>query len=104
MAQIDEKNEACIMRSDSFCVQTQARGLVFIICFDVQRLAEEKAKKKAAIKRQEELEQKKRLEEEAKRKKIQQAVSSHTANSASDWSFHHVFWFSSTAKESHFLI
>lgn len=40
----------------------------------IQRVAEEKAKKKLAIKRQEELEQKKKIEEEAKRKKIQQAV------------------------------
>ncbi len=40
----------------------------------MQRLAEEKAKKKVAIKRQEELELKKKVEEEAKKKKIQQAV------------------------------
>lgn len=43
------------------------------MCLFVQRLAEEKAKKKVALKRQEELEQK-RLEEEARKKKIQQAV------------------------------
>ena len=40
----------------------------------LQRLAEEKAKKKVAMKRQEELELKKKLEEEAKKKKIQQQV------------------------------
>ena len=39
----------------------------------IERVAEEKAKKKVAVKRQEE-EQKKRLEEEARLKKIQQTV------------------------------
>ncbi|XP_046900073.1 inner centromere protein isoform X2 [Hypomesus transpacificus] len=51
MAQIDEKNDK----------------------LRVERLAEEKAKKKVATKRQEELEQRRRLEEETRRKKIQQA-------------------------------
>ena len=40
----------------------------------VERVAEEKAKKKVAVKRQEEVELKKKLEEEARLKKIQQAV------------------------------
>ncbi|KAG7467973.1 hypothetical protein MATL_G00137850 [Megalops atlanticus] len=39
----------------------------------VERLAEEKAKKKVATKRQEELEQRRKQEEEARRKRIQQA-------------------------------
>ncbi|XP_071385159.1 inner centromere protein isoform X3 [Centroberyx affinis] len=47
MAQIDEKNDK----------------------LRVERLAEEKAKKKVALKRQEELEQRRKLEEEARRKK-----------------------------------
>ncbi|XP_062320795.1 inner centromere protein isoform X3 [Osmerus eperlanus] len=51
MAQIDEKNDK----------------------LRVERLAEEKAKKKVATKRQEELEQRRRLEEETRRKRIQQA-------------------------------
>ncbi|XP_029910515.1 inner centromere protein isoform X2 [Myripristis murdjan] len=51
MAQIDEKNDK----------------------LRVERLAEEKAKKKVAMKRQEELEQRRKLEEEARKKKIQQA-------------------------------
>ncbi|KAM4619382.1 inner centromere protein isoform 2-T2 [Polymixia lowei] len=51
MAQIDEKNDK----------------------LRVERIAEEKAKKKVAMKRQEEIEQRRKLEEEARRKKIQQA-------------------------------
>ena len=47
---------------------------MYFIQMRVERVAEEKAKKKVAVKRQEELEQKKRLEEEARLKKIQQAV------------------------------
>lgn len=41
----------------------------------VERLAEEKAKKKVATKRQEELELRKKQEEAARKKKLQQAVS-----------------------------
>lgn len=42
----------------------------------VERLAEEKAKKKVATKRQEELELRRKQEEAARKKKLQQAVSS----------------------------
>lgn len=55
-------------QTESFCVT------VLILFPLIQRMAEEKAKKKVTMKRQEELEQKKKLEEEARRKKIQQAV------------------------------
>ncbi|XP_010901483.1 inner centromere protein A isoform X2 [Esox lucius] len=51
MAQIDEKNDK----------------------LRVERLAEEKAKKKVATKRQEELELRRKMEEDARRKKIQQS-------------------------------
>lgn len=55
---------------------------VWIVTFDilrrqlrVERLAEEKAKKKVATKRQEELELRRKQEEAARKKKLQQAVS-----------------------------
>lgn len=61
-----------------------------MLCFSVsqlrvERMAEEKAKRKVATKRQEELELRKKQEEAARQKKLQQVVSQHQH---SKWSVH----------------
>ncbi|XP_045543143.1 inner centromere protein isoform X2 [Salmo salar] len=59
MLQIDEKHDK--------------ETLVFVKQLRVERVAEEKAKKKMATKRQEELELRRKMEEDARRRKIQQS-------------------------------